>query len=95
MQQTPTPLRDSASYEKTFRQFQVAFPAAESLAISQARTANDSVGFTGNVPLAVVGMARQGKRLSTVAASAELDRITRYLQSAFTQDTLLVVVQEL
>ena len=91
---TPNLLRDTAQYERAFRQFRIAFPEVESLAVSNARVARDTAGFAGEVPLALVTIVRQGRRPPAADLEQELSRFTEYLTTAFSQDTMIVMVRE-
>ena len=90
----PNALRDSALHARTLEQLQIAFPEVEALGLSAMKIARDSVGYVGEVPLALVNVVRQGRRPAPEVAEVEQARITRFLTSSLNQDTVIVIIQE-
>ena len=90
----PNALRDSALHARTLEQLQIAFPEVDALGLSAMRMAQDSLGYVGEVPLALVNVVRQGQRPAPIVIAAEQLQMTRFLTSALNQDTVIVIVQE-
>lgn len=93
-QALPIALRDSALHARTLEQLQIAFPEVSALGLSAMRLAQDSVGYVGEVPLALVDVIRQGRRPPPAVSEEERRRMTRFLTSSLNQDTVIVIVQE-
>ncbi len=90
----PDAIADTAAFDRMYRQLQIAFPQIQEVNLSMAKVGADTSGFTGEVPLAVVTIERQGRRPPPAARQAEELQLRRYLTEAIARDTVILFVRE-